>query len=162
MKNQSSFPRRRFLKTAGAATATGLAGCSTFSEGPGIRIVEITLSNLDDAAHTVEITIKESDEVVLREQAELPPAEYSGGEVTAASWQRVSDLPEDPGAYVIEVTVDDGEASVFRTAELAESSGESGPGCVDLIAEAGRDGSAGIWYATTCAPLSETQNTDDA
>jgi len=149
-----SCRRRTFLGTITAATV-GLGGCNEGDGDGDVRILSLWSSNYDETAHTVEITLKESDEVVLRNRAELPPAEYRHGEVVDPIGREVSGVPDDPEAYVVEATVDDGEPHVLRTSEL-------GAECVIVEARVERDGSGAIWHSTTCAPLSETQNTDDA
>jgi len=149
-----SLSRRTFLGVA-AATATGLAGCSASSEEPQFRISSFYLMNLDDVAHTFDVTITESEEVRFEERVRLGPADgASDSEV-----HDFSEYPTEPGAYALDVTLDDSESplgGVPSWSDFAESTE-----CAILIPQVRRDGSAGIWYATTCAPLSETQHTDD-
>jgi uncharacterized DUF497 family protein len=142
----SSLSRRAFLGTAAAVGSTGLAGCSAFSGEAELRIVSLRFTNFDDRAHTFEATITESDEVRFEERVEVGPAEYEDGEPVAVAFHEASDHPTDPGAYVLEATVDDGEPRVLRMPELADG----GATCVTPDIRATEDGAAEIRHSTWC------------
>jgi len=150
-----SLSRRTFLGVA-AATATGLAGCSASSEEPQFRISSFYLMNLDDVAHTFDVTITESEEVRFEERVRLGPADRADD----PEIHEFSEYPTEPGAYALDVTLDDSVSplgGVPSWSDFAESTE-----CAMLGPRVWQDGSAAIVYSTTCALLSETQNTDDA
>ncbi len=76
--------------------------------------------NLDDVAHTFDVTITESEEVRFEERVRLGPANgASDSEV-----HDVSEYPTEPGAYALDVTLDDSESplgGVQSWSDFAES-----------------------------------------
>jgi len=132
-----------------AATATGLAGCGASSKEPKFRIVALRFKNYHNEAHTFDATITESDEVRFEERVELGPAEHAN-ETLYPEVHEFSNYPTEPGAYVLEATIDDGESPVGGVrswSEFAESRD-----CAVLEVRVEQDGSAAIYYSGTCNP----------
>jgi hypothetical protein len=135
--------RRGFLISVGCGVGV-IAGCSGNTSSGEAQIREIQFQNLDDAAHTIEMELEESDEVVLSDRAELQPAEYREGELTAATVRVVSGIPKEPGVYVLQARMD-GMTRTFRTADWPDTDCFS-----QLELKADRDGNLGIWNSTGC------------
>jgi hypothetical protein len=155
MNGDSPCQRRDFLKMATVGTV-GLAGCGASSEEPQFRISSFYLMNLHDVAHTFDVTVTESEEVRFEERVRLGPADRADD----PKIHEFSEYPTEPGAYALDVTLDDSVSplgGVPSWSDFAESTE-----CAILIPQVWRDGSAAIVYSTTCAPLSETRNADDA
>jgi hypothetical protein len=151
MMTGSPLSRRTLLKTAAALGATGLAGCSESSGNPfadnttaELKMARLTLSNEDDRAHTLEVTITESGDTVFHVESEVGPAEYENGRIDVINGHLVQGTPTEPGAYVIRASVDGRDEDIFRTASVARS----GVPCIPVKAEADQDGSVSIWYTT--------------
>jgi hypothetical protein len=155
MNGDSPCQRRDFLKMATVGTV-GLAGCGASSKEPKFRITSLWFANHHDEAHTLKATITESGAVVFEERIKLGSADGADD----PEYHHFPDHPTEPGAYVLDATLDDSESplgGVQSWSMFAESTE-----CAMLGPRVWQDGSAAIVYSTTCAPLSETRNADDA
>jgi hypothetical protein len=142
--------RRELLISVGGGVGA-IAGCIGNASSEEARIRDIQFQNLDDAAHTIEMELRESDEVVLSDRAELQPAEYRGGELAVATVQVVSAIPEEPGVYVLQARME-GTTRTFRTADWPDADCFS-----ELELKADRDGNLGIWNSTGCPEETSTE-----
>lgn len=129
--------RRSFL---GSTITVLVAGCGTSQPSqPAVTVPRLTIENLDNAPHTVQIQLLEGGNTIFAEQAELPPATYKDGEweqPTYASW---NDVASTGGRYTLRVTVDDGKPTDHRLPDR-------GNDCVRPEVEILPDGSHGMAY----------------
>ncbi len=105
----SAWSRRRLLASAGAGVSAGLAGCST----PGssrTRIGAITVLNMDDTAHDVDVQVTTGGEVVFERSLRAPP-----GTEPQPVFTRQDGLPTDRREYTVTARLDGGVHSVRRT-----------------------------------------------
>lgn len=147
----SELPRRRLLAVTGAGLTGAIAGCSSSdddeSEEPddegdsdpdpgegetgssteleGTILGDITIDNLDDATHAVDVLV-EFDREIEHWVTEEPEADSS---VTLErNWS------SDPGAFRVTARLDGGELVQVTPAKLND------PDCVNLYVRVDRDG----------------------
>jgi hypothetical protein len=110
----------------------------------------IYIVNFDDVAHDVSVQLSESGEVVLTEQATLPPAEYRGDFATGSS-HHVSGVPTSRGTYELSVRLNDDEEHTVRTSDKPEAE------CFKFIGEVDRNQSIAIYDSTECPKETPTE-----
>lgn len=145
----TDYTRRRLLAAGGAVTVAGIAGCSrventaeseptpnepTESDQPEPPLLEsISLENLNDQSHTLDIIIQRNDEIVYWTTHEL-----SAISEPTSSIALDSELPTEPGAFQLVVRLDDDTRAQFSSTELPERD------CIDLVVMITREGGLSI------------------
>jgi len=132
----ADYTRRRLLAIGGAVTAGALAGCSgggptgnAASASDGTALEAITLENLNDRSHTLDIIIQRNDEIDHWTTHELSAV----GDDTS-SQELDADWSTEPGAFQLTVRLDDDSRAQFSSSQLADRD------CLDLVVMVTRQG----------------------
>jgi hypothetical protein len=127
------------MLTVGLAAA--VAGCmSTESEQASVEVPRITVENLDDEPHTVQVVLRTADgATIFSRRAEIEPAEYDDGEWDQPMYVRWDDVTTSVDQYTLSVSLDDQEPTEFALHDR-------GSNCVDPEVEIRPDGSVGMAY----------------
>ncbi|MWG36061.1 hypothetical protein [Halomarina oriensis] len=109
------LPRRSLLAALGTAATATLAGCGTLGSeadsGPEpYRIGGISVGNVDDVPHTLDVLVERDGDVVLWDTYDLPAS--GSGDGTESSGGEFESVPSSsfggctPGVYSISVRLD--------------------------------------------------------
>lgn len=138
----SEFTRRRLLAIGGAVTAGGLAGCSGSSDEPtdasedtsiaGPVLEAISLENLHDSAHTLDIIIQWNDQIEYWTPHEL--AANNATEEGKSSLALDRDWPTEPGEFQLIVRLDTDTRAQFSSTQFPDRD------CLDLLVMVTREG----------------------
>ena len=149
----SELSRRRLLAAAGVAGASAVAGCTGAADEPGdggdgddenengtsgTQLGEITVENLDDGDHTVDVLVEFDGEIEHWSTHEFD--EENRGVTLEAEW------PDEPGAFRVTARLNEDEFT------QVDPGNWSGPACINLIVLIQRDGSIQIAGVTDGGP----------
>ncbi|MGQ3412876.1 hypothetical protein ACT4ML_11525 [Natrinema sp. LN54] len=171
----NELPRRRLLAATGTALTGAVAGCMGGDDGngdggngngdgdesadpetgsetteaaSGTLLGEISLENMHDEAHTIDVIVEFGDGPEHWSTHELP--ENDGAELER-NW------PTEPGSFSVMFRLDGGEPTQVTPARWND------PDCVNLFAMIGRNGELTVPSTTEGGPCSSGDATlDDA
>ena len=164
----TDLSRRRLLAVTGTACTGAVAGCmgSDGTEGNGdgrsdseadgndgstttdpewTRLGDITVDNLDDAAHTIDVIV-EFDRTIESWATENLAA--GGGATLERNW------PSEPGQFRVTVRLDQGEPVEVTPADWNE------PSCLNLFVRVDRNGELTVLSDTSSGPCSGDDTSD--
>jgi hypothetical protein len=161
----SEFTRRRLLAIGGAVTAGGMAGCSGSGDEPAETTAEtsvdgpvleaISLENLHDSAHTLDIIIQWNDQIEYWTTHELTANNATEGGQSSLVVDR--EWPTDPGEFQLIVRLDTETRARFSSTQLPDRD------CLDLLVMVTREGQLTILTDVSGGACSaETTATDAA
>lgn len=136
----SDYSRRELLAAAGAATTVAVAGCSesAASGGDGTAVLgDISVENLHDEGHTVDVVVEFGDEIDHWSTHELDADE---GETIERDW------PTDAGTFRVTARLDGGDP-VQVTPSMWND-----PDCLNLFVLVTREGDLELWSDTSGGP----------
>jgi hypothetical protein len=118
-----------------------IAGCvGTESEQASVEVPQITIENLDNEIHTVQVVLQTEDGATsFSQQAEIGPAEYSDGEWEKPTYVRWEDVTSSVDRYTLSVSLDNQEPTEFALPDR-------GSNCVAPEVEIRPDGSLTMAY----------------
>lgn len=144
----SEYTRRRLLAVGGAATVAGLAGCSgaentanAAAEGEtepsqastGSVLETISLENLDDQSHTLDVFFERDGEVEYWRTHELEATGEDDSSLTLdGEW------PTEPGRFKLIIRLDDDTRAQFTSTQLPDRD------CQKLVILVSREGDLSI------------------
>ncbi|MFC7231927.1 hypothetical protein ACFQMM_11830 [Saliphagus sp. GCM10025308] len=152
----TGLTRRRVLAASGIAGAMATAGClGSADEGDGngngdepddgeepaptgTRLGEITVENLDDVDHTVDVLVEYDGEISHWSTHEFD--DETGGATPEADW------PDERGDFRVTARIDGGDFTQVTPANWSE------PDCLNLIVLVRRDGTVRIAGVTEGGP----------
>ena len=163
----TDLSRRRLLAAAGTVCTGAVAGClgggdegdgngtgddaangdgnETTATG-GTRLGDITVDNLDDAAHTIDVIVEFDREI---EAWATDALEASGGTTLERNW------PSEPGQFRVTVRLDQGEPVEVTPADWNE------PSCLNLFVRIDREGKLTILSDTSSGPCGASNESSD-
>lgn len=141
-----SLTRRRALQIVGAASVSGLAGCTALTQESSekARFGELTVTNYDSRQYTVHVVVLEGNELVYWDSKQTTPAE--DGQLGGAEFEG---HPTDPGDYVLHARLDGQSRSESKQLEFSDYEAS----CLGININIGnlsdeRAGELSIWKAT--------------
>lgn len=143
----STFTRRQFLSGAAVAGAVAVAGCSDGdASGGGTVLGQLSVQNLHDEPHTVDVLVEFGDELVHWTTHELEGRTGDNDVELESTW------PSEAGEFRVRARLDaDTDSTIERT-----PADWNDPDCLDLKIEVGRDASPGIWGdSNNCEPTGD-------
>jgi len=139
----SEYTRRRLLAIGGAATVAGLAGCSgaentadadgSVSASTGSVLETITLENLDDQSHTLDILFERDGEVEYWRPHELGATGEDDSSLTLRG-----EWPTEPGTFQLIIRLDDDTRAQFSSTQLPDRD------CQNLVVLVSREGELSV------------------
>ncbi|MFP8956538.1 twin-arginine translocation signal domain-containing protein [Natrialbaceae archaeon A-CW3] len=149
----SELTRRRVLAASGAVGAMAIAGCTSSAEEDdegsgddesnppeptGTRLGEITVENLDDQGHTVDVLVEFDGEIEHWSTHELD--ETTEGVTLEGDW------PDERGNFRVTARLDEGDFTQVTPANWND------PGCLNLFISVRPDGTIRIPGVTDGGP----------
>ncbi|MFA9416101.1 hypothetical protein [Natrinema sp. HArc-T2] len=170
----SDLSRRRLLATTGTVCTGAVAGCTgggdktdengneeNDSDDPndsggndgsatvdteGARLGNITVDNLSNSAHTIDVIVEFDREI---EAWATEALEASGGMTLERNW------PSEPGQFRVTVRLDQGEPVEVTPADWNE------PSCLNLFVRIDREGKLTILSDTSSGPCGASNESSD-
>lgn len=161
----SDIPRRRLLALTGAVTTAAIAGCSSSDDDPdgdgstadgdgsngdgadteessdveveGTVLGDITVENLHEEAHSIDVLVEFDGEIEAWPTADL---DADDGTTLDREW------PSDPGSFRVVTRLDRGERREVTGANW------NNPECLNLIVVVTRSGDLELWGDTSAGP----------
>jgi len=137
----NEYTRRRLVGIGGAVAVSAVAGCTGGEQsadagatGDGPVLETISLENLDDSDHTVDVILRWSDEIDYWTTHELDAiGDGDGGSLTLSDgWQT------EPGEFLLTVRLDDDSRARFSSTQLPDRE------CLNLLVMVSRDAELSI------------------
>jgi len=156
----TAYTRRQLLAIGGATTVAGIAGCSgaentadaegDSSQATGTVLESISLENLNDQSHTLDIFIEWDGENEYWRTHELAANGGNDSSLTLSG-----DWPTDPGSFQLIVRLDNDTRAQFSSTQLPERD------CIDLVVMVTREGDLSILTDVSGGSCS-TESTDSS